>query len=110
MLTIRRAIISNRVPNEEESDFITWRNYTLTNVSGIVGPLIAGSLANIKCLGRKYTMVIGALLTMTFFFGYTGITTAAQNVAFSCVIGLLTPNPLGLVLTLTRCFFSQPAV
>lgn len=32
-------------------------------------------------------MVIGALLTMAFFFGYTAVTTTTQNVAFSCVIG-----------------------
>lgn len=81
------AIISSRVPDEPESDYITWRNYTLTNVSGIVGPLIAGSLANVRVIGRKYTMVIGALLTMAFFFGYTAITTTTQNVVFSCVIG-----------------------
>lgn len=81
------AIIANRLPDQEESDYIRWRNYTLTNVSGIVGPLIAGALANIHFLGRKYTMVIGALLTMAFFFGYTAVTTTTQNVAFSCVIG-----------------------
>ena len=31
-------------------------------------------------------MVIGALLTMAFFFAYTAIRTADQNVAFSCTI------------------------
>jgi len=31
-------------------------------------------------------MVIGALITMAFFFGYTAIRTSDQNVAFSCVI------------------------
>ncbi|KAM0331239.1 hypothetical protein ACHAQA_002908 [Verticillium albo-atrum] len=80
------SIIANRLPEQEESDYITWRNYTLTNVSGIVGPLIAGVLANIGIFGRKYTMVIGALLTMAFFFGYTAIKTTTQNVVFSCVI------------------------
>ncbi|ROT43798.1 hexose transporter [Sodiomyces alkalinus F11] len=79
------SIISNRIP-VEESSYITWRNYTLTNVSGIVGPIIAGFLSNINFIGRKYTMVIGALLTMVFFFGYTAVTTTTQNVAFSCVL------------------------
>lgn len=66
----------------------------MTNVSGIIGPLIAGSLSNINIIGRKYTMVIGALLTMAFFFGYTAVTTPVQNVAFSCVLGMfwLTPK------------------
>jgi hypothetical protein len=82
------SIISSRLPNEVESDFITWRNYTLTNVSGIVGPLIAGVLCNISFLGRRYTMVVGALLTMVFFFGYTAVSTKAQNIGFSCTLGI----------------------
>lgn len=45
------------------SNYITWRNYALANVSGIFGPMLAGHMANYKYLGRKYTMVIGALVT-----------------------------------------------
>lgn len=47
----------------EKSDYETWRNYALVNVSGIFGPMLAGHMANYKFLGRKYTMVIGALIT-----------------------------------------------
>lgn len=39
-----------------------------------------------RILGRKYTMVIGALVTMAFFFAYTAVSTPAQNVGFSCAI------------------------
>jgi MFS family permease len=49
--------------------------------------MLAGYMCNWKLLGRKYTMVIGALVTMAFFFAYTQIRNEAQNVAFSCVIG-----------------------
>ncbi|TRX92306.1 hypothetical protein FHL15_006921 [Xylaria flabelliformis] len=66
--------------------FLVWRNYTLANISGIFGPILAGYLCNIKFLGRKYTMVIGALVTMVFFFGYTAVRTSDENTAFSCVI------------------------
>jgi len=31
-------------------------------------------------------MIIGALVTMVFFFAYTAVRTAAQNVGFSCTI------------------------
>lgn len=65
--------------------FETWRNYTLTNISGIPGPILAGFMCNTK-LGRKYTMVIGALITMAFFFAYTAVKTAAQDTAFTCLI------------------------
>ncbi|KAI8937625.1 hypothetical protein NX059_005334 [Plenodomus lindquistii] len=69
----------------EPSPSITWRNYTLVNFSGIWGPVLAGWMCGTK-LGRKYTMVIGALVTMAFFFAYTQVRTASQNVAFTCVI------------------------
>jgi MFS family permease len=32
-------------------------------------------------------MCIGALITMVFFFAYTAVSTAAQDTAFSCLIG-----------------------
>ncbi|KAK9770684.1 hypothetical protein SCAR479_12669 [Seiridium cardinale] len=69
------------------STYDTWRNYALTNVSGIFGPMLAGWMCDLKFLGRKYTMVIGALVTMAFFFAYTSVQTPAQNVGFSCAIG-----------------------
>ena len=48
--------------------------------------MIAGYMCNWKLLGRKYTMVIGALLTMIFFFAYTKVRTEDENVGFSCAI------------------------
>jgi len=64
-----------------------WRDYTLTNISGIFGPILAGYMCNLRVLGRRYTMLIGAILTMVFFFAYTAVSTPDQNVAFSCTIG-----------------------
>ena len=47
----------------EASTYITWRNYTITNVPGIPGPIIAGFLCRTRLLGRKYTMTLGGLLS-----------------------------------------------
>ncbi|KAJ4988972.1 major facilitator superfamily transporter [Stagonosporopsis vannaccii] len=69
----------------ELSPYVTWRNYTLVNFSGIWGPVAAGYMCHTK-LGRKYTMVIGALITMAFFFAYTQVRTSVQNIVFTCVI------------------------
>jgi hypothetical protein len=69
----------------ETSSYITWRNYTLANFSGIWGPVLAGYMCSTR-LGRKYTMVIGALVTMAFFFAFTQVRSQTQNVAFNCVI------------------------
>jgi hypothetical protein len=45
------------------STYETWRNYALVQVCGIFGPVLGGHMANWRPLGRRYTMVIGALLT-----------------------------------------------
>ncbi|KAK8094324.1 hexose transporter [Apiospora hydei] len=79
--------LESRGATKGVSTYDTWRNYALTNVSGIFGPVLAGWMCNQKLLGRKYTMTIGALVTMTFFFAYTAVSTPAQNVGFSCAIG-----------------------
>ncbi len=67
------------------SEYITWRNYAITNTCGIFGPILAGFMCTTR-LGRKYTMVIGALVTMVFFFAYTQVRSASQNLGFNCAI------------------------
>lgn len=52
----------------EPGAYYTWRNYMITNVCGIFGPIAAGYMCNLKWLGRRYTMVIGALISCAFFF------------------------------------------
>jgi hypothetical protein len=56
----------------QTSAYITWRNYTLVNFSGIWGPVLAGWMCQTR-LGRKGTMVVGALVTCVFFFAYTQV-------------------------------------
>ncbi|KIH86469.1 MFS transporter [Sporothrix brasiliensis 5110] len=79
--------LATRGANFNVSTFDTWRNYALVNVSGIFGPVLAAWLCEIKFLGRRYTMSIGAVLTSVFFFAYTAVRTEDQNIAFSCIIG-----------------------
>ncbi|KIW65416.1 hypothetical protein PV04_07679 [Phialophora macrospora] len=66
--------------------YYQWRNYMITNTVGIFGPVAAGYMCNLRWFGRKYTMVIGALCSMAFFFAYTAVRTPAQNIAFTCSI------------------------
>jgi len=63
-----------------------WRNYAIANLCSIPGPVLAGFMCA-SPLGRKYTMVIGALVTMAFFFAYTQVRNNAQNLGFNCAIG-----------------------
>jgi hypothetical protein len=46
--------------------------------------MVAGWMCNMKILGRKYTMVIGALCTMAFFFAYTQV---CDSLIFLCSTG-----------------------
>lgn len=57
----------------QESPYVTWRNYALANFAGIWGPVLAGWMCSRSWLGRKYTMVVGALVTCVFFFAYTQV-------------------------------------
>ncbi len=70
------------------STYTTYRDYAIVNTCTVLGPVIAGGLVEIRFLGRRYTMVIGALLTMAFLFAYTTARTAAQNLAFNCIISV----------------------
>lgn len=47
----------------ESSTYLTWRDYVITNVLAIPGPIVAGYMCRTQLLGRKYTMAIGAALS-----------------------------------------------
>lgn len=71
----------------QPSPYITWRNYTLNNTSSIFGPMLAGFMCRSGWFwGRRGTMIIGAIVTMIFFFCYTQVRTASENVGFTCAI------------------------
>ncbi|KAK3386630.1 major facilitator superfamily domain-containing protein [Podospora didyma] len=80
------SYLASHGANLSVSTFDSWRNYALTNVSSIFGPILAAWMCNIPFLGRRYTMLIGALMTAAFFFAYTSVRTGAQDVGFSCAI------------------------
>lgn len=79
-------LASRGVDVGDTSNYTTWRNYAINQVSGLVGPLIAAVLVESKALGRRGTLAVGALITMVLQFGYTQIKTPAQNVGVSAAI------------------------
>lgn len=86
-LTLRSTYLQTRGAQLKTTPFVQWRDYALTNVSSIFGPMLAAWLCNQPALGRRYTMVIGALITCAFFFAYTAVRSEAQDAGFSCAIG-----------------------
>ncbi|KAH0389907.1 MFS general substrate transporter, partial [Aureobasidium melanogenum] len=59
----------------------------IANLCSIPSPILAGYMCRSKLFwGRRGTMIIGALITMAFFFAYTQVRNNAQNLAFTCCI------------------------
>jgi len=67
------------------SEYAVWRNYFISNSVSVFGPVLAGWMCTTR-LGRRYTMVIGALVSCAFFFAYTAVRTAPENLGFTCAI------------------------
>ncbi|KAL4792451.1 major facilitator superfamily domain-containing protein [Aspergillus venezuelensis] len=70
----------------DNSNYTTWRNYAINQVSGLVGPVIAAVLVETRLIGRRRTLAIGAAITTALQLGYTQVTTPAQNVGVSAAI------------------------
>lgn len=47
----------------QTSPSITWRNYAITNLCAIPGPILAGFMCEMPIFGRKRTMAAGAFIT-----------------------------------------------
>ncbi|KAF2857368.1 MFS general substrate transporter [Piedraia hortae CBS 480.64] len=64
-----------------------WQYYAVDNLCGIPSPILAGLMARSRWFwGRRGTMIIGALLTMIWFFAYTAVKTQAENQGFTAAI------------------------
>jgi len=64
-----------------------WQYYAAANLCSIPSPVLAGYMCKSRWFwGRRGTMIIGALLTMIFFFAYTQVKSNAENNGFSCAI------------------------
>lgn len=69
------------------TDYEKWRNYALTNMCGIPSPILAAYMCRTKIFwGRRGTMIVGALVTMAFFFAYTQVKSNAGNLGYTCAI------------------------
>lgn len=96
----------------EQSQSVYWRNYAIANLCSIPSPILAGYMCRSKIFwGRRGTMIVGALITMAFFFAYTQVRNNAQNLAFTCCISFclvsIRSDPivvLALKLTIFRTF------
>ena len=61
----------------------------INKVCGLFGPIIAAYLVQTKLFGRRGALVLGALLTGIFLFGYTQVKTPQQNLGVVCAISVV---------------------
>lgn len=64
------------------TNYYVYRNATLDNFVGIFGPILGGFLIRIPKVGRRGTMIFGALSTMAILFGYTTVRNPSQDAGF----------------------------
>lgn len=69
------------------STYQTYRDYSISSVVGIFGPILAAVLVNIPRLGRRKSMAITALCAAAFAGAFTSVRTEAANLAFSSMLG-----------------------
>ncbi|KAG8530610.1 uncharacterized protein KY384_004648 [Bacidia gigantensis] len=61
------------------SNYITWKNYAITQLCGLFGLPLAAYAVETKLLGRRGTLALTAIVTAIFQFGYTQVKTPEQN-------------------------------
>lgn len=79
-----------------------WQNYAAANLSSIPSPILAGFMCKSRWFwGRRGTMIIGAMMTMVFFFAYTQVRSNAEQLGFTCAVSFClvshTPTPFPLL-------------
>lgn len=85
----------------ETSINTTYRDNLIVNAVSITGPMLAGFMVELPYIGRRGTMAIGGLLSMTFMFAYTAVRTSSQNLGFSCAISICINIYLGTLFAYT---------
>ncbi|KAJ5085565.1 hypothetical protein N7532_010336 [Penicillium argentinense] len=92
---------------ENSSFYLTYRNYCITSVAGIAGPLCAAVCVNTR-LGRRWFLGISAVVTAVFLFAYVGVNNSAASLAFSCVTSLLANFEYAVMYAFTPESFPAP--
>lgn len=78
---------SNGASLGDGSTFQTYRDYTISSVVGIFGPILAAGLVEVPFLGRRRSMAICALCAAAFAGAFTSVRTSGANIAFSSMLG-----------------------
>ncbi|KAI9725633.1 MAG: hypothetical protein M1828_002918 [Chrysothrix sp. TS-e1954] len=100
--------LKNSGANTTTSDYITYRNYAITNVVGVPGSALAYYTVNIKYVGRKGTMAASSLVTGIFIFLFTTNSDSNFQLAFTCLVSFFQNIMYGVLYAYTPEVFPAP--
>ncbi|KAL6702384.1 hypothetical protein ACN47E_002350 [Coniothyrium glycines] len=69
------------------STYQTYRDYSISSVVGIFGPILSSVLVNFSILGRRRSMALTAVCAAAFAGAFTAVRTEGANLAFSSMFG-----------------------
>ncbi|KLO95346.1 related to synaptic vesicle transporter SV2 (major facilitator superfamily) [Fusarium fujikuroi] len=70
----------------ETSNYITYRDWTVSSIVGIFGPVLSTILVSSRFFKSKRSMLLTGIICAAFSGAFTSARTAAENLAFSCMI------------------------
>ncbi|KAJ5856244.1 uncharacterized protein N7529_010188 [Penicillium soppii] len=90
------------------STYITYRNYAITAVCGIPGPLLGWVTVDIKYIGRKGTMAVSTLITGVLLFCFTATKDPNIQLVCSCLESFFQMIMYGVLYAYTPEVFPAP--
>lgn len=88
----------------------TYRDWSVSSVIGIFGPMLSAYLVRVPVLGRRRTITLTACACAIFAGLFTTVKNEAQNVAFSCMINFFLNAMYGVIYGYVPCRFGPRAI
>lgn len=79
------------------SVYQTYRDWSISSVVGLFGPILSAYLVRLPILGRRRTITLTACACAVFAGAFTTVKTEAQNVGFSSMINFFLNAMYGVV-------------
>ncbi|KAF4450530.1 hypothetical protein F53441_6385 [Fusarium austroafricanum] len=70
----------------QQSNYITYRDWTVSSVVGIFGPALSTILVSLPWFKSRRSMLLTGIICAAFSGAFTSVRTAAQNLAFSSMV------------------------
>lgn len=90
------------------SVYITYRNYAITSVTGLFGPILARYMVDLKYVGRKGTMALSTLITAVLLFCFTAAKTSDTQLVCSALESFTQMIMYGVLYAYTPEVFPAP--